>query len=174
MWIVFEKEHRSVILTIDANNAVHKELSYKDILKLCETHKIQFKNQTIGNLVGEIRAAFFTTTLERVTFAKARREALYLRDKSKCRICAKELAIKQTHIDHVKPLAAGGYNGDSNLQIICRQCRFEKTHQELLNQEYARVSKTTSSYNTKTLDIITSVMPRTPSTTPSTTFPSSR
>jgi len=108
--------------------------------------------------VGEIRAAFFTTTFERVTFTKAKREALYLRDKKSCKPCTKEVAIKHSHLDHIKPLAAGGSNADNNLQILCRECHFEKTQQELLNQEYVRVSKTTSSYNTKTLDIITSVM----------------
>ena len=154
--IIFEKDGQNVILSVDVNNSIHRELSYKDIIKLCELHKLEFKNQTIGSLVGEIRSAFFSTTHKRIKFTKEKREELHRLSDMKCRDCERQLTLKQTHIDHVKPLAAGGSNEDSNLQILCRECHFDKSQQEMLNHEYVMVSKTTSSYNSRTFEIITS------------------
>ena len=154
--IVFEKGGHCTILSLDANNSAHKELSYKDIIKLCEAHQIEFKNQNIGTLVSEIRAAFFFKGHKRIKFTKQQRLQLFERDKETCKVCCKEIPLKNANIDHIKPLSAGGSNELDNLQILCKDCHFEKTHLELLNNEFVRVSKTASSYNSITFDIITS------------------
>ena len=66
------------------------------------------------------------------------------------------MSLKQCQIDHIKPLASGGNNNDTNLQCICRECHFEKTQEEKDNHEYIKISDTNSSYNTQLLDIINS------------------
>jgi hypothetical protein len=52
--IIFEKEGRNIILSSDVNTAT-KNISYHDIIKLCDKHGIEFKNQTLGSLIQEIR-----------------------------------------------------------------------------------------------------------------------
>ena len=154
--IVFEKEGRYTILTVDVNHGVHPEICYKDIIKLCEAHEVEFKNQSIGALVAEIRSAFYNPTHKRVRFTKKQRNELHLKFLKCCNSCKKELPAKLAHIDHVKPLAAGGTNDEANLQILCRECHFEKSQAEMLNHEYVRTSATASSYNAQTLEIVTS------------------
>jgi len=64
--------------------------------------------------------------------------------------------VNHTHIDHIIPLAAGGNNEADNLQLICIPCHQQKTRKEQENQEYVKTSATESSFNSRTLDIITS------------------
>jgi hypothetical protein len=75
----------------------------------------------------------------------------------KCNCCEKQLQLKQTHIDHVIPLAGGGTNDTENLQILCKERHFEKAQQEKENHEYVRTSETASTYNTQVYDIINSL-----------------
>ena len=53
---------------------------------------------------------------KRIKFAKIKREELW----KCCKHCEEEVDIKDTHIDHIIPLATGGNNDDSNLQILCQ------------------------------------------------------
>ena len=75
--IVFEKDGQNTIPSMDASSAARKELSYKGILKLCEARKLEFKNQHIGSLVSEIRAAFFSNAHTHIKFTRQQCEALY-------------------------------------------------------------------------------------------------
>ena len=52
--IIFEKDGRNIILSSDVN-CLTKGITYHDIIALCEEHEIEFKNQTFGTLIGEIR-----------------------------------------------------------------------------------------------------------------------
>ena len=40
-------------------------------------------------------------------------------------VCSVDVS-KNYHIDHIMPLALGGYNGPPNLQILCRTCNQKK------------------------------------------------
>ena len=67
--IIFEKESRNIILSSDVNTAT-KNISYHDIIKLCDKHGIEFKNQTFGSLIHEIRKKRQDEESHRVKFKK--------------------------------------------------------------------------------------------------------
>lgn len=47
------------------------------------------------------------------------------RQKGKCVYCSASLA-KKYHVDHILPLARGGSNWPSNLQLLCQKCNLHK------------------------------------------------
>lgn len=51
---------------------------------------------------------------------------LYSMQKGKCAGCFKKLKGKDYHVDHVQPLALGGTNWPSNLQLMCPTCNMSK------------------------------------------------
>ena len=46
--------------------------------------------------------------------------------KGKCNICKKEIQVKDASVDHIIKVADGGTSDFSNLQILCKECHFEK------------------------------------------------
>lgn len=58
--------------------------------------------------------------------AQTRRE-VYSRDQSQCRQCGSKHALQ---IDHIRPIAKGGSNDASNLQLLCRNCNLSKAIQD--------------------------------------------
>ena len=59
------------------------------------------------------------------------RDGLFFRDKGKCAICLEDLTGiystgKKLAIDHIVPLANGGINDPTNLQILCQRCNSSK------------------------------------------------
>ena len=74
MRIVFNYQEANIILLIDQSYVQVKDATYKDVINLCKSHEIEFKNQTFGTLVHEIRNKFFETTERRVKFSKAKGE----------------------------------------------------------------------------------------------------
>lgn len=52
--------------------------------------------------------------------------ALYLLQRGKCACC--HASIKRGyHVDHIQPLARGGSNDKSNLQLLCPTCNLKKS-----------------------------------------------
>jgi 5-methylcytosine-specific restriction enzyme A len=53
------------------------------------------------------------------------------RQSDKCPVCTRALAsMANNACDHIAPLADGGVNAESNLQILCRDCHGMKTGME--------------------------------------------
>ncbi len=50
------------------------------------------------------------------------------RNRSQCQSCGKTTLDTELTIDHIIPLANGGSNDISNLQILCRSCNSRKKH----------------------------------------------
>lgn len=44
----------------------------------------------------------------------------------KCEWCKQSFHVKQLTLDHIKKVADGGTNSDSNLQLLCRFCHLMK------------------------------------------------
>lgn len=62
-----------------------------------------------------------------------KRRILYNRQNGKCAICGKQLQIDDCTsvddyltFDHILPVSRGGSNGLSNLQGLCRHCKYKK------------------------------------------------
>lgn len=53
-------------------------------------------------------------------------ETLLLLQKYKCACCAANLRKVVVHLDHIVPLALGGRNDDSNVQLLCKRCNLSK------------------------------------------------
>lgn len=51
------------------------------------------------------------------------RHAILARDGHRCRRCG---ATERLHVDHIKPVSAGGSNEPANLQVLCRTCNISK------------------------------------------------
>lgn len=145
---------RNIILQIDPNNSIHK-LTWTDIKQLCFNYKVQFRNQSFTVLISEIKGMFLN--IKRAKFSKKQRDDIFEYNKGRSNMCKVSLDINDFHIDHVKPLAEGGSNDISNLQILCRECHYQKTKEENENG-YIRMSDTTSSFNLQTKQIFDSVL----------------
>ena len=52
--IVFNFEERNIVLSIEPNYNV-PDVTYKNIIELCNTNKIEWKNQTIGSITSELK-----------------------------------------------------------------------------------------------------------------------
>lgn len=59
------------------------------------------------------------------TFTGADIEKMLKLQKSKCVVCKVDIS-KGYHIDHVMPLALGGHNGITNIQLLCPKCNRSK------------------------------------------------
>ncbi len=64
----------------------------------------------------------------------ARRFQVLQRDRFRCRYCGAHGSEVELHIDHVKPLSAGGGNAITNLVTSCRACNLGKGATELPEQ----------------------------------------
>ena len=50
------------------------------------------------------------------------------RDNYQCQSCGKNKQQTSLNIDHITPLATGGSNDISNLQVLCSKCNQKKKH----------------------------------------------
>jgi hypothetical protein len=68
--------------------------------------------------------------------------------------------IKDTkfNIDHISPLAAGGSNEESNLQILCVSCHRDKSSNEHEQGSYIKTKDTTSFFNAEVHEIMNSTL----------------
>ena len=51
---------------------------------------------------------------------------LFFLQKGKCAICKKKIKMFGSHVDHIVPVARGGKNTDSNVQLTCSKCNLKK------------------------------------------------
>ena len=66
----------------------------------------------------------------RCYISKADRIKLWKKQKGRCAICKRKLDPHNYHIDHKKPLALGGKNTLSNLQLLCPNCHSLKSKED--------------------------------------------
>ena len=79
------------------------------------------------------KTRYLRNTLNRVARIKGasgkhtREQILELREKqkNKCAVCRADASVSY-HVDHIVPLASGGSNDISNIQILCPSCNTSK------------------------------------------------
>lgn len=74
--------------------------------------------------------------LRRVTIPTWVKRAAYYRDRGLCTICHRDLSgelniSNREHFDHIVPLAQGGLNDVSNIQLLCQNCNLKKSGVEV-------------------------------------------
>ena len=92
-------------------------------------------------------------TNKRQIFTKKERLELWKsKANNQCERCKLFVKRDEFEIDHIRPIATGGSNDISNLQIVCKGCHRIKTSDEQ-EQGYFKISETESSFNTVTKEI---------------------
>jgi hypothetical protein len=102
-------------------------------------------NEFLARYVGEVSLANFDTgeaslvdlfardgELKRVRPPMWARRAVFYRDRGRCTACGADLSglidtLSVGNYDHMMPLARGGLNDVTNLQLLCENCNFKKS-----------------------------------------------
>ena len=64
----------------------------------------------------------------RINIPQAVRKYVLQRNNYQCQSCGRNNTETQLNIDHIIPLATGGSNDISNLQVLCSRCNQQKKH----------------------------------------------
>lgn len=73
----------------------------------------------------------------RINIPKAVRKYVLQRNNYQCQSCGQQSYETQLNIDHIIPLANGGSNDISNLQVLCSRCNQKKqAHYDSRFQRY--------------------------------------
>lgn len=78
--------------------------------------------------------------LKRVYIPKWVKKAVYFRDRGQCVLCGKDLSgclsiNNKLQYDHIVPLAKGGLNDISNMQLLCENCNKLKLDDKITTSE---------------------------------------
>lgn len=144
-----ENKNKKMVIS----GALGEGLEWGNIMNLCNKAEIKFNNQSLGQLICQIRDKFFI--MKRAKFTNEQRELIKKEQDNKCVKCKLELPEKY-HIDHIEPLSAGGNNERENLQALCVSCHIEKSREEKEACEYIQTDNITSAFNIQSLEAIES------------------
>ena len=64
----------------------------------------------------------------RIKITQSVRKYVLQRNNYQCQGCGKQKTEAKLNIDHIIPLATGGTNDISNLQVLCSRCNQQKKH----------------------------------------------
>ena len=65
---------------------------------------------------------------KRIKIPQSVRKYVLQRNNYQCQSCGKKQTEAKLNIDHIIPLATGGSNDISNLQVLCERCNQKKKH----------------------------------------------
>ena len=90
-------------------------------------------SELVLEALAEQERAFFRKdgVLRRSSIPAWARRAVFYRDRGLCSICRRDISglvntQSEDHFDHIVPLALGGINDVTNLQLLCQQCNLSK------------------------------------------------
>ena len=74
--------------------------------------------------------------LKRTELPEWVKNAVFFRDRGHCCGCKKDVSSllnlsEQKHYDHIVPLAEGGLNDITNIQLLCKECNLSKSNKEI-------------------------------------------
>ena len=118
-----------------ANEVFHIMFLNRTILKRFNSLLAEMIRQIdLHELPQEFQTSFKKNgVLNRVAIPEWAKRAVFHRDKGKCVLCNKDISgilsnQNALNYDHIVPLALGGINDITNLQLLCRECNFQKKH----------------------------------------------
>lgn len=118
----YEKNREKVLAKSKARilTGYNKEYYYKNKEKFLEGVKRWIKaNPQRRSVYAENRRAVGVLKFKEV-------KGIITKQKHKCAICFCKLPARGYHIDHIHPIAKGGTNEISNIQITCETCNRRK------------------------------------------------
>ena len=81
-------------------------------------------------MINQLKKRYFDNINKRHGFSKPQRIEIWKDKDHVCNKCLKVVKEKEFDIDHILPIAIGGTNNISNLQILCKACHGDKTRSE--------------------------------------------
>ena len=96
--INFKLQGKDITLEIDPNDT--RNITYKDISKLCMKYGIEFQNQPFGTFIQQLKDQVLHAKTKRHVFTKAEREQFHKDCFEKCNMCEKTIARKEAHRPH--------------------------------------------------------------------------
>lgn len=96
----------------------------------------------IANIENEYQGFFESSgVLKRVNIPKWVKRAVFYRDRGLCTLCHRDLSgelniSNREHYDHIIPLAKGGLNDVSNIQLLCQDCNLKKRDVEITTSDF--------------------------------------
>ena len=147
--MVIKKENKKyVIICIDSTHG--ENYDYEQIKNVANNCDITYINDGIGSLILSILEKGGKSCREYL--APVQRTSFIESCGNKCAVCS--LPCDAFEIDHIIPLAGGGSNDCSNLQILCNKCHKEKTIHENKSGAYKEKVNESSVFNKYVLDNI--------------------
>lgn len=140
----------------DVNYDEETNISWKNVKEICEKIGILYNNQPISSVMLEHEKNFFKLRSVRVALTADEKKVILDKNENKCQLCKKQVKKGNYQFDHIIPLAAGGSNKTDNIQLLCRECHFNKTAEEQQNGDYVYINPSESSYNMEVKKIMTS------------------
>jgi HNH endonuclease len=110
--------------------------------KFNEMIAYQISNLVIDGLASDEKQLFRKDgVLKRVGIPTWARRAVFYRDRGQCSSCHRDISglvsiHSDKHYDHIVPLAAGGVNDVSNLQLLCERCNLGKQDKNIPASKY--------------------------------------
>lgn len=128
-------------------NDQSQNINFKKVKDICEKEEIEFKNQTFTSVITQIKNKIIKQKQQRINFTKDFRKEFFQNNKlCNNKECNIKLKKGDREIDHIIPLSQGGTNDLENLQALCKECHFDKT-QDDITDENINISKTHSSFS---------------------------
>jgi hypothetical protein len=140
-------------VTLSISGCLGEGINWQSIKTICEKNNLEFKNQSFGSLILELKEKF--NEVPRVHFNQETRDILINKCNNICKGCD-SLLDKKFHIDHIRPLSNGGSNDIKNLQALCVECHKNKTLNEKANCEHFNIKDYESTFNIEAYNTINS------------------
>jgi 5-methylcytosine-specific restriction endonuclease McrA len=62
---------------------------------------------------------------------------IFIAQRRKCALCRVKITMRSKHTDHIVPLALGGLNTRSNIQLLCQPCNLKKGSRDPIDHSRA-------------------------------------
>ena len=148
------KDNVHIRLNPNCDVAIHdRKMNHNDVKEICSKLGLEFKNQSISGLASQLKDKMLNCKAPRRLFTPSERKEVKEKYNHKCAECLTTLTHK-FQIDHKIPIASGGSNDLSNLQLLCCACHSEKTKKEREAGDYMIHDRTKSSFNPKVEQVV--------------------